>query len=82
MSAGSGARRAPTRSMPAMAGIAVGADVVGDDEAAVGPGDDHGALEAGLVDDRGEVVGPEPLVGVAAGVERLARTCRARGCRT
>ena len=52
-------------------GIAVGADVVGDDEAAVRPGDDHRTLEASLVDDRGEVVCPQPLVGVAAGIERL-----------
>jgi hypothetical protein len=37
----------------------------------IGPCDEHGAFEAGLVDDRGEVVGPQPLAGVAAGVEWL-----------
>ena len=38
--------------------LPVGADVIADDERAVGPADQHRPLEAQLVDDRGQVVGP------------------------
>ena len=50
--------------------LAVRAHVVADDEGAVGPADEHRPVEAQLVDDRGEVVGPELAVGVVLGLER------------
>ena len=50
--------------------LAVRADVVADDECAVGPADQHRPVEAQLVDDRRHVVGPEPAVGVVLGLER------------
>ena len=61
--------------------LAVGAQVVGDHEAAVGPRDQDRALEPELLDHRGEVVGPELRVDVGGGVAGLARTCRGRGGR-
>ena len=71
---------APTRSMPAMAVLAVRAEVVGHDVPAVGPRDQHRAVELQLLDHRGEVVGPEPRVDVVP-ASAASRTCRDRGCR-
>ena len=42
--------------------LPVGAHVVADDERAVGPADEHRAVEAQLVEDRRHVVGPERAV--------------------
>ena len=50
--------------------LAVGAHVVADDEGAVRPADEHRPVEAQLVDDRREVVGPERVVRVVLGLER------------
>src|SRR6266511_4116817 len=50
--------------------LAVRADVVADDEGAVGPADQYRPVEAQLVDDRRYVVGPELAVGVMLGLER------------
>ena len=51
--------------------LAVRSHVVADGEAAVGPPDEHRPVEAQLVDDRRQVVGPELGVGVVLGLERL-----------
>jgi hypothetical protein len=50
--------------------LAVRAQVVADDEAAVGPAHEHGPVEAQLLDDGGHVVGPERAVGVVLGLQR------------
>ena len=50
--------------------LAVGAHVVADDERAVGPADEHQPVETQLLDDRRDVIGPEPAVGVVPGLER------------
>ena len=53
--------------------LAVRAHVVADDERAVRPADEHRPIEAQLVDDRRDVVGPEAAVGV---VLRFGRRLR------
>jgi hypothetical protein len=53
--------------------LAVGAQVVADDKAAVGPADQHRPVQAQLVDDRGHVVGPQPGVGVVLGFQGRLR---------
>jgi hypothetical protein len=45
-------------------GVAVGPQVVRDNVAAVGPGDEGGPLEACLIDYRGDIVGPQLPVGI------------------
>jgi hypothetical protein len=49
--------------------LAVGAQVVTDDEAAVGPADQHRPVEPELLDDGRQVVGPQLAVGVVPGFE-------------
>ena len=55
---------------PADLVLAVRADVVGDDEASVGPGDQDRAVKPGLLDDRRDVVRPALLVEVVLGRQR------------
>ncbi len=51
--------------------LAIGPQVVGDDEPAVGPGDDHGPIELQLLDDGVEIVGPQPRIEILRVVDRL-----------
>ncbi len=53
--------------------LAVRAQVVADDEGAIGPADQDGPVEAQLPDDGRDVVGPQPRVGVALGARRRLR---------
>src|SRR5205823_4745880 len=50
--------------------LAVRADVVSDDEASVGPGDQDRAVKPGLLDDRRDVVRPASLVEIVLGRQR------------
>src|SRR6266540_562294 len=53
--------------------LAVGAQVVADDEAPVGPAHQHRPVEAQLLDDRRQVVGPQHAVGVVLRFEGRLR---------
>ena len=50
---------APTKSTPAIRSSPYAPEVVGDDEPAVGPRDQHRPVQTQLIDDRGKVVRPQ-----------------------
>ena len=51
--------------------VAMGAEVVAHDESAVGRGDEHRAIQSGVLDDRRQVIRPQLAIRVTVGVERF-----------